>query len=568
MLEMDSSTLGIQNTKALYTINIITIFMPSMNLLRPESHMTGNKMAFLHITFVVLLFQLVASQKKDVLFIAVDDLRTDLGAYGHTDVKSPNIDALAAKSLLFERAYCQVAICSPSRASLLTGRRADTNHVWIISGDEYWRTTTNATTIPQYFKENGYISIGMGKIFHPGKPSGNDDRMYSWSLPYFHGENKVSAEHNSWHSFDNISDNMLMDGQIADNAVSIMQQIKQNRSKGDSRPFFLATGFHKPHLPFFAPSKYYDMYPSIDQTKPPANPDVPNNMPPIAFGTSDGLRKYTDMKKYNLPECFYNATAAMYGEKCKIGGADALGLRRGYYSALSYTDAQIGRVLKELEAQGLADNTIIVLWADHGWKLGEHNMWTKMTNMEDDTHVPFLLRVPGATDSGMRTKALVELIDIFPSITELAGLPVPSMCPEKNRDLLACVEGSSVAPLLQDPNKEWKKAAFSQFARPYVGIRNITGHPKFKPRNEEAVMGYAIRTDQYRFVEWYSFDHMTATPDFTEVWGTELYDHTQEYQYFNDENVNMAADSNMVSMVKQMRAMLQAGWRSALPDTM
>ena len=138
---------------------------------------------------------------KNVLFLAVDDLRPELGTYGADFVKSPNIDKLASKSLVFDRAYCQVAVCSPSRASLLTGRRPDTNHVWKIAGDEYWRTNTNATTIPQYFKENGYVSAGMGKIFHPGPPGGNDDRKYSWSVPYFHAPDD-SANGTSWHNFD------------------------------------------------------------------------------------------------------------------------------------------------------------------------------------------------------------------------------------------------------------------------------------------------------------------------------------------------------------------------------
>ncbi len=155
------------------------------------------------------------SPKKDVLFIAVDDLRTELGAYGRTEVKTPNLDKLAAQSMVFERAYCQVAVCSPSRTSLLTSRRPDTNHVWEISPAEYWRTFTNATTIPQYFKENGYVSAGMGKIFHPGKPNGFDDEKYSWSLPYFHGSNKVKIDHVAWHSFENTADNMLRDGQVS-----------------------------------------------------------------------------------------------------------------------------------------------------------------------------------------------------------------------------------------------------------------------------------------------------------------------------------------------------------------
>ncbi len=500
---------------------------------------------------------LVYGQKKDILFIAIDDYRTDMGAYGHEEVLTPNMDCLAAKSLLFERAYCQVSVCSPSRASLLTSRRPDTNHVWLISPDEYWRRTTNATTIPQYFKENGYVSIGMGKIFHPGPASGNDDIEYSWSLPYFHGRDEVSGPRASWHSYPDITDNMLKDGQIADQAVATLKEIMQNRSNGNTTPFFLATGFHKPHLPFDAPSKYYDLYPPAEEIKPPSNPDAPKEMPSIAWSNSFELRGYRDLEEYDLPECYDNIEAAMYGDNCKIAGVDALTLRRAYYAAISYTDAQIGRVLDELEAQGLASNTIIVLWGDHGFKLGELNMWSKFTNMEYDTRVPFLLRVPGVTDSGMRTQALVELVDIFPSLTELAGIPVPPVCPEDNEDLLACVEGTSVVPLLEDTQREWKEAAYSQYARPsVVGFPEIPGHPPFERGDNEAVMGYAVRSDEYRFIEWYSFDRDTATPDFSEVWGTELYD--------KDETINKAADPEMAEIVNKMRHMLQDGWRDTL----
>ena len=412
---------------------------------------------------VICLLISAAQTKKDVLFIAVDDLRTQVGAYGDKSVKTPHMDALASKSLVFERAYCQVAICSPSRASLLTGRRPDTNHVWEISGDEYWRTVTNATTIPQYFKENGYTSIGMGKIFHPGKPSGNDDVKYSWSLPYFHGSDSVHSP-NSWHCFDNISYNDLTDGRTADKAVETLKEIKQNRTKGDSTPFFLAVGFHKPHLPFFAPGEFCDMYPTPAEVPLAKNPDAPTNMPPIAWTTYQGMKRYNDTKKYKLPECENDAVISMSGNSCRISDSDAHLLRRSYYAALSFTDSLVGKVMVELERQALSDNTIVVFWADHGWKLGEHNMWTKMTNLEDDMHVPFMLRVPGVTDSGMRTSALVELIDIFPSLTELAGLPAPPVCPEENKDLLTCVEGTSVAPLLKDPKQEWKKATFSQYS--------------------------------------------------------------------------------------------------------
>ena len=381
---------------------------------------------------------------KNVLFIGIDDLRTELGTYGHAQVVTPNFDSLASKSLVFERAYCQVAVCSPSRTSPLTGRRPDTNHVWMISNDEYWRTFTNATTIPQYFKDNGYISVGMGKIFHPGPPNGFDDQKYSWSLPYYHspleqqyGPGNHSA---SWRSFDGFEDNQLPDGQIADNAIETLRQLKQNQSKGDDRPFFLAVGFHKPHVPFYAPSKYFDKYPPADQIMLADNPDVPTDFPPIARAICPVLDFYTDIMPLfpNYTACKTDVNASFYSEECHLPESKAREIRRAYYACVSYTDAQIGNVLAELEAQGFADDTVIVLWADHGFQLGEHNHWCKFTNFEDATHVPFMIRVPGVTDQGMRTKALVELIDIFPSVTELAGLEVPPLCPEDNQKFLTC----------------------------------------------------------------------------------------------------------------------------------
>ena len=357
--------------------------------------------------------KLAEAQKKNVLFIAVDDLRPELGAYGIDFVKTPNIDKLASQSMVFERAYCQVALCSPSRTSLLTGRRPDTNHVWEIAADEYWRNFTNATTIPQYFKENGYISTGMGKIFHPGAPNGNDDTPYSWSLPYFHAPSDT-ANDTSWHSFDT-DDSNLQDGKLASYAISTLNEIKQNRSKGDNRPFFLAVGFHKPHLSFYCAKKFYDMYPSAEQIALPKNPDVPKDLPPIARGLC-GIGRFVDTKQFfpNETECHTDVQASFYGKECRIPDDYTQVLRRAYYSCVSHADAQVGKVVSALESMGFADDTIIVFWADHGWQLGEHNHWCKMTNFEDATRVPFMIRVPGVTDGGKRTKSLVELIDIFP----------------------------------------------------------------------------------------------------------------------------------------------------------
>ena len=504
---------------------------------------------------------------KNVLFIAIDDLRPELGTYGYDFVKSPNIDALAARSIVFERAYCQVAVCSPSRASLLTGRRPDTNHVWRIAGDEYWRQYTNATTIPQYFKENGYVSVGMGKIFHPGAPSGNDDIDYSWSLPYYHSPLQVTNRTSSWWSFEGYKDNQLPDGQIADNAIETLKQLKNNMSEGNKSPFFLAVGFHKPHLPFLAPKKYYDMYPPADQVDLPKNPDVPKDFPPIARGIGE-ITSYDDIKPFfDMSKCSTDVQASFYGKECRIPDDYTRKLRRAYYACISYTDAQVGRVIDELNDLGFADNTVIVLWADHGWQLGEHNHWTKHTNFEDATHVPFMIHVPGVTDKGIRTKALVELIDIFPSITELAGLDVPPMCPEDNNKLLACVEGTSITPLLKNPDQPWKKAAFSQYSRPSAGMTVIPNEPAFsKDEHGENVMGYSLRVDQYHFIEWYRFNRTTATPNWTDIWGTELYNHTEPVVFFNDENVNLANQPGMKSLVEELRKMIQDGWRAAQPS--
>ena len=449
--------------------------------------------------------------------------------------------------------------------------RPDTNHVWKIAGDEYWRTVpdaTNATTIPQYFKENGYISIG--KLFHPGPPSGNDDEAYSWSpegLPYFHATEEDSiANHSLWYIFDK-PDNYLLDGKIADNAVSVLQQLKQNRSSGDTRPFFVGVGFHKPHLPFYCPSKYYDLYPSVEDIKLPENPNPPEGMPDIAFSVSGEIKGQSDVKiLMNVTKCETDANATIYGKECRVPVTKTKELRRAYYSCVSFTDAQIGKVIKELEAQGFADDTIIVLWGDHGWQLGEHNEWAKHTNFEDATHVPFILRVPGVTDNGMKTDALVELIDLFPSLTELAGIDVPPMCTESSAKSIACVEGSSVAPLLKNPTMEWKKASFSQYPRPVNGLLQIPGYPPFVANeHQENVMGYTARVDKYRFTEWYKFDRDTSKPDFDAKWGTELYDHSTPATFFNDENVNMAGKPEMKQMVEELRKVLQAGWRKALP---
>ncbi|XP_011403341.1 PREDICTED: iduronate 2-sulfatase-like [Amphimedon queenslandica] len=528
---------------------------------------------FLSLLLLLLGGSRAQKDKKNVLFVAVDDLRPELGAYGADYVSTPNIDSLASKSILFERAYCQVAVCSPSRASLLTGRRPDTNHVWRISDDEYWRTTsnaTNATTIPQYFKENGYISIGMGKIFHPGAPGGNNDELYSWSLPYFEPSTPRrmfnAAQGAAWYSFSNLFDNDFDDGKVSQNAINLLEQLKQNRSDGDSRPFFMAIGFMKPHLPFYCPSQYYDLYPGPDEIKLPNNPDPPQGMPHIAWTVWREMRNYYPSTSA-MGGCTRVAGVSLNNPNCSLTSNETREARRGYYACTSYVDAQVGKIMSALDSQGFANDTIVVLWGDHGFHLGELGMWSKNTNFEDATRVPFILHVPGVTDNGMKTDALVELIDLFPSLTELAGIDVPPMCTENSPKSIACVEGSSVAPLLKNPSMEWKKGAFSQYPRPTSGLPQILGRPEFDDNeNGESVMGYSVRVDDYRFTEWYRFNRTTSTPNFTDIWGTELYNHTTPTVFFDDENTNLASRPNMADKVQELRAILQAGWRGALPN--
>ncbi|XP_065190341.1 iduronate 2-sulfatase-like isoform X2 [Sycon ciliatum] len=519
----------------------------------------------------------VLAPRKNVLFFAIDDLRPDLGAYGADFVISPNIDKLAKRSLLFERAYCQVSFCSPSRTSLLTGRRPDTTHVWQISGQEYWRQVVNATSLPQYFKQNGYVTIGMGKVFHPGSPSGNDDKKYSWSpegLPYYHSPiehrygpmNKTSI---AW-AAEGFEDNQLPDGQIADNALKVLQELKQNRTEhGETRPFFMAVGFHKPHIPFIAPKKYFDMYPPQDQIAVPKHRFPPTDLPYIAwsvwpfFHTVGGVAQY-----FTGTECFTNASQA-YTERCMMPINATQYLRRSYYSAMTYTDAQVGKVMDKMEEMGFDNDTIVVLWGDHGWQLGEHGEWGKYTNFEDGTHVPFMLRVPGVTDEGMRTKALVELIDIYPTLAELTGLPAPPLCPPMSQKVGTCVEGVSTVPLFHNTTAAWKEASFSQYARPLSGLPSIPGHPPFPKGTDESVMGYTMRTDKYRYTEWVKFNHTTAVADWTDVWGRELYDHTLDSEeLFDDENENLVDKPEMAELVKKLHANLREGWRAAMPASM
>ncbi len=462
-------------------------------------------------------------KKMNVLFIAVDDLKPALACAGDPHAKTPNIDKLAARGTVFTRAYCQQAVCSPSRTSLLTGRRPDTTKVYDLV-THFRKALPDIVTLPQHFKENGYYAHGIGKIYHPGY---ND--VPSWSVPWeapkgrnfgpdgqkLLGEAKAKAKAKGKDAskarglpFEapEVADDYLNDGWTANRAAEVLES-----RKGKAEPFFLAVGFAKPHLPFVAPKMYWDLY---DPAKLPAarSADPPKDAPRFAPQFGGELRAYHDIPK----------TGAVPKETARK-------LVHGYYAAVSYMDAQVGRVLDALKAQGLAENTVVILWGDHGWHLGDHGMWCKHTNYERATRSALVMSVPGQKAAGRITDALVEFVDIYPTLAGVCGLPDPDG-----------MEGHSFAPLLDDPKRPWKAAAFSQYPR--------------GGKDTAPLMGYAIRTDRYRYVEW-------RTRDGGEVAARELYDHRSD----PDEDVNVAGDAANVEVVERLAERLAAGWKQNTP---
>lgn len=471
-----------------------------------------------------------AADRPNVLFFAVDDLRPELGAYGHSYIKSPNLDRLARWGVTFNRAYCQQAVCSPSRTVVMTGTRPDTSKVWDLE-THFRKALPDVVTLGQHFKNNGYFVQGMGKIYH-----GGFDDPVTWSVPwqtpkapqYALPENialtqrkvdevpatggtkkkaKKAARGPRGHAFEagDVPDNFYQDGKVADLAVSTLREISRKRE-----PFFLAVGFVKPHLPFVSPKKYWDLY---DRSKIALAPNKfrPRGAPDYAIQPGGELRSYHGIPNESIPDAL------------------ARELRHGYYAAISYTDAQVGKVLDELERLGLREKTIVVLWGDHGWKLGEHDAWCKHSNCENDANAPLLLAAPQLKSRGIRTNALVEFVDIYPTLCDLAGLSLPSH-----------LEGTSFKPVLENPSRPWKTAAFSQYPRGNAG---------------QSLMGYSMRTDRYRFTAWMHRN------DHSKIDAVELYDHRNDPQ----ENTNIANRPENAELVKKLTAELRAGWRAARP---
>lgn len=444
--------------------------------------------------------QMLSMPKPNILFIAVDDLRPELNCYGKAQIISPHIDQLAAESLIFNRAYCQVPVCGASRASLLTGLRP-TPERFVDYATRVDQDAPEVLTLPQHLKEHGYYTISNGKVFHH-----LDDMTGSWSEDPWHPNESSSnwrdyvleenialatqneGENGPSYEMAEVEDDAYFDGKIAQKTIDDLKKLAKK-----NQPFFLATGFLKPHLPFNAPTKYWNLY-DEQAIKLAANPFKPKNVPDEAIHHWGELRNYTDI----------SADGPLPAEKAK-------NLIHGYYACISYTDAQIGKVLQALEELDLADNTIIVLWGDHGWNLQEHSLWCKHANFETSLRAPLMIKVPEIR-RGHTTQALTEFVDIYPSLCELAGIPVPHH-----------LEGTSFVPLLTQPDLEWKKHAISKF------------HD-----------GYSIKSNDYRYTEW--------TDTQGNLYARMLYDHRVD----SLENNNISEKPENQSIIQQMQQVLYA----------
>ncbi|WP_203257113.1 sulfatase [Hyunsoonleella ulvae] len=373
------------------------------------------------------------NKPKNILFIAVDDLRPELNFYGANHIQSPNLDKLASESLVFNRAYCNVPVCGASRASLLTGIRP-TRHRFLDARTEKDVDAPDTVSLPMLLKQNGYATISNGKIYHSGKDDNNawDSRWFPEGnvRDYQLSESIKQAITTSYGPpFENIAaeDDAYFDGKIAKKGIEDLQKLKEG-----NQPFFLALGFMKPHLPFNAPKKYWDLY-DRSTIELPESYIQPKSTPKEAFHKFGELRKYHNIpKKGDVPE------------------AMAKELIHGYYACVSYVDAQIGLVLNELKRLELEEDTIVILWGDHGWNLGDHKLWCKHVTFETALRTPLIIKVPGKT-SGQKTNAIAEYIDVYPSLAELVGLDSPEN-----------VEGQSFVPVINGlmPKKDWAVSKF------------------------------------------------------------------------------------------------------------
>ena len=461
---------------------------------------------------------------RNVLLLVADDCRAAMACYGEP-TRTPCIDRLATRGLRFDRAYCQYPLCNPSRASFLTGLRPDTTRVY--ENQTNFRTNVPDTvTLPQLFKNHGYFVARVGKLYHYGVPKqiGTDgmDDPASWEQRFnprgrdCDDEDKIFSLITgtpartavgtgnygatlSWLAADG-TDEEQTDGKIAAEACRLLREHKDG-------PFFLAVGFFRPHTPYVSPRKYFGLY---DREKLALAANAPED-------------------RAGKPAAALTVSPPHYGMDEELQRT----VKQAYYASVSFMDTQFGIVLAEMERLGLASNTVVVFLSDHGYHLGEHGQWQKMTVFEEVARVPLIIAAPGMKAAGQTTPRLAELVDVYPTLADLCGLPAPTY-----------VEGASLKPLLDDPQRTWKPAAFSQVIHKRKGGRA-------EKVGDGAIMGRSVRTERYRYTEWGAGG----------VDGAELYDHDGDPLELH----NLAADPAAASTVAALKARLHDGWTAARP---
>ena len=456
-----------------------------------------------------------SAEEPNILLICVDDLRPELNCYGAGHIISPHIDALADESVVFTRAYTQQAVCAPSRNTLMTGLRPDGLGIYDLR--TFFRDKVpDVVTLSQYFMQNGYQAEGMGKIYHTGH--GNKNDTLSWSVPHWYPHRLINQRepvnsgdttglHTSFPKIDGknipwvdsrLPEDLHNDAMVTTHALERMEVLK-------GKPFFLAVGMIKPHLPFVVPSRYWDLYDPAKIVVPAT--DKPDEYPPYAFTNWGELRKY-----YGIPA------------EGLLSQEDAINMIHGYYACVSFIDAQVGRLTSKLKELGLYENTIIVLWGDHGWKLGEYGDWCKHTNFELDTRIPVIVKLPHENGQmGWKSDAIIETVDIYPTLCDLAGIEPPGR-----------LQGSSFREVLESKGAEWDEVAFSQY-------------PRSARINDQQIklMGYSMRTPEYRITRW-------INQDTGEIINTEIYDHRGA----DPEMVNLAVKEEHQELYKRLNRQL------------
>ena len=451
--------------------------------------------------------------QPNVLFIAVDDLKPMMGCYGDSLIKTPNLDKLAQTGVIFTNAHCQQAVCAPSRASILTGKRPDFTKIYDLK-TLIRNKNPQVITLPQHFKDNGYTTAAVGKVFDVRSVDQGHDSI-SWSIAYepikganskgggyVFEKNRISTE------APDVADSLTIDGEVLRNSSQLLKKFSEKDA-----PFFLAVGFHKPHLPFVAPKKYWDLY-DRDDFQIHSFQEQAKGSPSFAYQPGWEIRSlYEDIPKSE-----------------KFSEVKQLELIHGYHACVSFIDQQIGLLLKQLDELGLRENTIIVLWGDHGWHLGDHDMWCKHSNYEQATRSPLIISY--ADKYKGISHAPTEFVDVFPSICDMAGVSAP-----------ANLDGNSLVPVMTGQKESVKDFAVSQFHR------------------NGKLMGYAFRNERYRYIVWLKSNFKK---DEVQVFSDDLVVARELYDYKNDplETINVVDEEEYqairLKMEKQSNGFFQS----------